>query len=60
MLLISPNVGADKGGKSPKSESYQLGVEIILALDERYTHRSLNMGIDPYPKISLVEIGYEP
>ncbi len=39
-------------GDSAKTER----LKILSAHYERYTHQSLDIGIDPYLKISLVEI----
>jgi hypothetical protein len=54
----SPNPGADTGWRSPGSESYWFSVGMVSAGYERYIHRSLAIGIEPYLKISLSEIGW--
>jgi hypothetical protein len=53
-----PNPGADMGWRSQESESYWFSVGMISAGYERYVHRSLAIGIEPYLKISLSEIGW--
>ncbi len=53
-----PNPGADMGWRSQGSESYWFSVGMISAGYERYIHRSLAIGIEPYLKISLSEIGW--
>jgi hypothetical protein len=54
----SPNPGADTGWRSPGSESYWLSVGMVSAGYERYINRSFAIGIEPYLKISLSEIGW--
>jgi hypothetical protein len=54
----SPNPGADMGWRSQGSESYWFGVGMVSAGYERYVHRSFAIGIEPYLKISLHEIGW--
>ncbi len=53
-----PNPGADMGWRSQGSESYWFSVGMISAGYERYIHRSLAIGIEPYLKVSLSEIGW--
>jgi hypothetical protein len=54
----SPNPGADMGWRSSRSESYLFSVGMISAGYERYIHRSFAIGIEPYLKVSLSEIGW--
>ena len=54
----SPNPGADTGWRSRGSESYWFSVGMVSAGYERYLNRSLAIGIEPYLKISLAEIGW--
>ena len=54
----SPNPGADMGWRSSGSESYWFSVGMVSAGYERYVHRSFAIGIEPYLKISLHEIGW--
>jgi hypothetical protein len=54
----SPNPGADMGWRSSGSESYWFSVGMVSAGYERYVHRSFAIGIEPYLKISLDEIGW--
>lgn len=54
----SPNPGADMGWRSRGSESYWFSVGMVSAGYERYVTRSFAIGIEPYLKISLAEIGW--
>jgi hypothetical protein len=54
----SPNPGADKGWRSAGSESYWFNIGMVSAGYERYVYRSFAIGIEPYLKISLSEIGW--
>jgi hypothetical protein len=54
----SPNPGADTGWRSRGSESYWFSVGMVSAGYERYITRSFAIGIEPYLKISLSEIGW--
>jgi hypothetical protein len=54
----NPNPGADMGWRSKESESYWFSVGMVSAGYERYINRSLAIGIEPYLKISLAEIGW--
>jgi hypothetical protein len=54
----SPNPGSDMGWRSSGSESYWFSVGMVSAGYERYVHRSFAIGIEPYLKISLHEIGW--
>lgn len=54
----SPNPGADTGWRSSGSESYWFSVGMVSAGYERYVHRSFAIGIEPYLKISMDEIGW--
>jgi hypothetical protein len=54
----SPNPGADMGWRSPRAENYWFSVGMVSAGYERYIHRSLALGIEPYLKFSLSEIGW--
>ncbi len=54
----SPNPGADMGWRSSGSESYWFSVGMLSAGYERYVHRSFAIGIEPYLKISMDEIGW--
>ncbi len=54
----APNPGAANSWESPGSESYWFSVGMMSAGYERYIHRSLAIGIEPYLKISLAEIGW--
>jgi hypothetical protein len=53
-----PNPGAENGWESSGSESYWFSVGTISAGYERYVHRFLSIGIEPYMKISFAEIGW--
>jgi hypothetical protein len=54
----TPNPGADTGWRSRGSESYWFSVGMVSAGYERYITRSFAIGIEPYLKISLSEIGW--
>ena len=54
----SPNPGADMGWRSRGSESYWFSVGMVSAGYERYINRSFAIGIEPYLKVSLAEIGW--
>jgi hypothetical protein len=65
----APNPGADTGWRSAGSESYWFSVGMMsvgyeryiyrsLVGYERYIYRSFAIGIEPYLKISLSEIGW--
>jgi hypothetical protein len=54
----SPNPGADTGWRSRGSESYWFSVGMVSAGYERYITKSFAIGIEPYLKISLSEIGW--
>jgi len=54
----SPNPGADMGWRSQGSETYWFSVGMLSAGYERYVHRSFAIGIEPYLKFSLGEIGW--
>ena len=54
----APNPGADTGWRSQESESYWFSVGMVSAGYERYINRSLAIGIEPYLKISLADIGW--
>ena len=54
----TPNPGADSGWSTSKSESYWFGVGIISAGYERNIHPALMIGIEPYLKIALTEVGW--
>ena len=54
----SPNPGADTGWKSSGSETYWFSVGMVSAGYERYIRNSLAIGIEPYLKASLSEIGW--
>ena len=54
----SPNPGADTGWRSRGSESYWFSVGMVSAGYERYITRSFAIGIEPYLKVSLSEIGW--
>ena len=54
----SPNPGADTGWRSKGSESYWFSVGMVSAGYERYITRSFAIGIEPYLKVSLAEIGW--
>jgi hypothetical protein len=53
-----PNPGADTGWRSSGSESYWFNIGVVSAGYERYITRSLALGIEPYLKVSLAEIGW--
>jgi hypothetical protein len=54
----APNPGADMGWRSVGSESYWFSIGMVSAGYERYVHRSIAIGIEPYLKISMSEIGW--
>ena len=54
----SPNPGADMGWRSQGSETYWFNVGMLSAGYERYVHQSFAIGIEPYLKFSLGEIGW--
>jgi hypothetical protein len=54
----APNPGADSGWSTSKSESYWFGVGIISAGYERNIHPALMIGLEPYLKVALTEVGW--
>ncbi len=54
----APNPGSESGWSTSKSESYWFGVGIISAGYERNIHPALMIGIEPYLKIALTEVGW--
>ena len=54
----SPNPGADTGWRSRGSESYWFSIGMVSAGYERNITRSFAIGIEPYLKVSLAEIGW--
>lgn len=54
----SPNPGADNDWETSDAETYWFSIGMISAGYERYLNRSLALGIEPYLKVSLAEIGW--
>jgi hypothetical protein len=54
----APNPGADSGWRSSGSESYWFNIGVVSAGYERFINRSFALGIEPYLKVSLAEIGW--
>jgi hypothetical protein len=54
----TPNPGADNGWRTSESESYWFGVGMISAGYEREIHPALMIGIEPYLKVALTEVGW--
>jgi hypothetical protein len=53
-----PNPGADTSWETSRTEKYWFGVGMVSAGYERYISRALALGIEPYLKTSLTEIGW--
>jgi hypothetical protein len=53
-----PNPGADMSWQTSRTDKYWFGVGVISAGYERYLSRSIALGIEPYLKTSLTEIGW--
>jgi len=53
-----PNRWADSGWSTSESESYWFGVGIMSAGYERNIHPALMIGIEPYLKMALTEVGW--
>src|SRR3990170_2300529 len=54
----TPNPGADTGWSTSKSESYWFGVGVVSAGYERNIHPALMIGLEPYLKVALTEVGW--
>jgi hypothetical protein len=53
-----PNPGADTNWQTSRTDKYWFGVGVLSAGYERHLSRSIALGIEPYLKTSLTEIGW--
>jgi hypothetical protein len=53
-----PNPGADTNWQTSRTDKYWFGVGVFSAGYERHLSRSIALGIEPYLKTSLTEIGW--